>query len=147
MVQQSLRSIPEGDIASTTIGDAKGAADYVRYVGHRVDDQMSAFATSRIRACPVPNYGLVRLAVAMQLTRLMAVRKGYLDVSSRKSDKPVRCSVPTTYASKYFSLLYAVVCWIDRGTASPDNPSVNRTAAVKRRSSRSGWASETVASI
>ena len=39
------------------------------------------------------DYGVARLAVAMQLTRLMA---GYLDVSFRRSERSTRCRVSTT---------------------------------------------------
>ena len=48
--ERSYRSHTERNLAYTTIGDAKGAADYVRYLAHQIDDQMLAFATSRIRA-------------------------------------------------------------------------------------------------
>jgi hypothetical protein len=63
--------------------DAGPLADHVNG-GHTLRDRRSQ------------HYGVVRLAVAMQLTRLMATRMGYLDVSVRRSERPVRCRMPTT---------------------------------------------------
>ena len=42
------RSISIGNVQPFVIGDANGTVDYVRYVGHRVDDQMSIFSAISI---------------------------------------------------------------------------------------------------
>jgi len=53
-------------------------------------------ASHTLRARPSQYHGILRLAVAMQLTRLMATRMGYLDVSFRRSVSPARCRMSTT---------------------------------------------------
>src|SRR6185295_5473596 len=57
---------------------------------------LQATAGHTLRARPSQYYGVMRLAVAMQLTRLMATRMGYLDVSFRRSVSPARCRMSTT---------------------------------------------------